>query len=236
MCRSVFVAAAGSAFTPRRHGGSFALKALPRNGTMRRRVRYLVVAAIIGLLLIGGVLLRRVFLMQQRADPAQLALDLLPHVAQRIRDFHRVKIDNGRKVWELSASEAQYHDDTHVVVVTQPLVSFFMEDGRELALQGAEGRVFLGGRDLQRVELSGGIRVQFGDYALRTPEAYYDRSDDRIIASGPVQISGRELDLEGEGLEIQVAKQRLLLRERVEMVLRPEKKTGGGGQRNVADS
>jgi len=42
---------------------------------------------------------------------------VLPNVAQRIQNFHRVKVDNGRKVWEVSAREAQYLENEEVVVV-----------------------------------------------------------------------------------------------------------------------
>jgi len=193
---------------------------------MRTHLRYLVVACILAVLLAGGVVLHRAFLARQESDPKQLALDLLPNVAQRIRDFHRVKVDKGRKVWEVSAGEAQYYEDEELIVVSEPLISLFMEDGRAVALRGAEGRVFLEGGDLRRVELTGGIRVQFGDYVLETEQAQYDRHDDTIVAPGSVHISGRALNLTGERLEIQVSTHRLLLREHVEMVLQ-ERKSGG---------
>ena len=58
-------------------------------------------------------------------------------------------------MWEVSAREAQYRDTEQQVVVDDPVVEVFLEDGRAVALRGANGRVFLEGKELQRVELAG---------------------------------------------------------------------------------
>lgn len=188
---------------------------------MRTRARRLVVALVVLLLATGGWLLARHLWSQKKADLARQALDLLPNVAQRIRDFHRVKVDNGRKVWEVSAKEAQYHEDEEMVVVTEPMVSFFLDDGRVVALRGNEGKIYLGGRDLQLVELSGGIEVQLGDYGLRAEYASYDRRTDLIVAPGEVEISGDTFDVRGQQMEVTVGSQRLVLSGGVETTLRP---------------
>jgi LPS export ABC transporter protein LptC len=189
---------------------------------MRTRVRRLVVALVVLLLATGGGLLARHLWNQKKGDLALQALDLLPNVAQRIRDFHRVKVDNGRKVWEVSAKEAQYHEDEEMVVVKEPMVSFFLEDGRVVALRGNEGKVYLlGGRDLQLVELAGEIEVELGDYAVRAEYASYDRSSDVVVAPGKVEISGETFDLQGQHMEVVVGSQRLTLSGGVETTLRP---------------
>jgi LPS export ABC transporter protein LptC len=188
---------------------------------MRTRARRLVVALILLLLATGGGLLARHLAAQKKSDLARQALDLLPNVAQRIRDFHRVKVDNGRKVWEVAAKEAQYHEDDEMVVVKEPMVSFFLEDGRVVALRGKEGKVYLGGRDLQLVELAGEIDVQLGDYALKADYASYDRSRDVISSPGEVDISGDTFDLRGQQMEVAVGSQRLKLSGGVETTLHP---------------
>jgi len=66
---------------------------------MRSRLRLLV-----GVLLVaaigGGVwLLWRDAAARRAAEVAAVAIEVLPDVSQRIQDFHRVKVENGRKVW-----------------------------------------------------------------------------------------------------------------------------------------
>src|SRR5262249_33830597 len=155
------------------------------------------------------------------------ALDLLPQVAQRIRDFHRVKVDKGRKIWEVSAREAQYHDDENVVVVMDPAVSFYADDGREVAVRSREGKVSLQGHDLQWVDVSGDIEIRFGDYALRTDRARYDRSQGTIVVPGAVEISGRELQLRGDHLALDVAAQKVHMSDNVRMVLHAQTDSAG---------
>ncbi len=188
---------------------------------MRTRVRLLVIAALVLLLAAGGALLGRELWQRKQDDLRQQVLDLLPNVAQRIQNFHRVKIENGRKVWEVSAIDAQYYEEEELVVVKQPVVSFFLRDGRTVALRGDEGKVFLSQRDLQKVELNGGIDVQLGDYAVRTDYASYERDRDVIIAPGKVEITGKEFSLNGTRLEVEVGKQRLTLAQDVVTTLRP---------------
>jgi len=214
-----------SFFTPPRCDGTvrqFLVSAPALAVSMSKsRVRRLVVTVVVLLFAGGTALLVRELWRRRQDDLRQQAFDLLPHVAQRIKDFHRVQVDNGRKVWEVSASEAQYYSDERLVVVMDPVVSFFLTDGRVVALRGKEGKVFLGKHDLQRIELVGDVHVQLGDYALRADSARYERDGDVIIAPGPVRVTGEAFDVRGKGMEVQVGAQRLKLAEAVEMTWRP---------------
>ena len=188
---------------------------------MRTRLRWLVVAVLAVVLGAGTWLLQRDFAARRRADQARALVDVLPNVAQRIQNFHRVKVDNGRKVWEVSAREAQYVENEQVVLVEAPVVEVFLQDGRTVALRGASGKVFLAERELQRVELRGNIDMQLGDYAMQTEEASYEAERGVIIAPGPVRISGSGFELQGERMEVNVAAQQLMVSERVQTTMWP---------------
>src|SRR5215470_8046614 len=110
---------------------------------MRTRLRWLVVAVLAVVLGAGAWLLQRDFAARRRADQARSFVEVLPNVAQRIQNFHRVKVDNGRKVWEVSAREAQYVENEQVVLVEAPVVEVFLQDGRTVSLRGDSGKVFL---------------------------------------------------------------------------------------------
>jgi LPS export ABC transporter protein LptC len=164
---------------------------------------------------------------QWRQEAAESGLDFLPEVAQRIQDFRRVKMKDGRKVWEVAAREAQYLDDQHAVVVSEPLVRLYLKDGRAVGLSGQEGRVLLDGRELREVEMSGGIEVQFADYTARTERAVYQRSTDRISAP-QVEIVGHDLQVSGDRMEVDVGAQRLRLFRNVTMTLWPNRSASAG--------
>jgi len=87
----------------------------------------------------------------KRRDLARQALELVPGVSQQIRDFRRVKMQDGRKVWEVAAKEAQYYDAEHAVVVRAVVLQWFLDDGRVIGLTGDEGRIVLAEHDVTRV-------------------------------------------------------------------------------------
>ncbi len=191
---------------------------------MRSHLRLLIAVVLVVALGMGGWLLTRQVLDRQReAAVAREIVDLLPDVSQRIQHFRRVKLDEqGKKVWEVSAEEAQYREGEGVVTVRAPMVAFYLRDGREVSLRGDTGTVHLNGKELSRIELQGGIDAQFGAYALSTDTATYEADRDVVIAPGAVRIRGEGLDVQGERMEVQVGSQRLSLTQNVQMTLWPK--------------
>lgn len=189
---------------------------------MRKRLRRLVVGSLVLLLLVGAAMLARNFWEQRKVELALEAIELLPDVAQRIQDFHRVKVDDGRKVWEVAAKEARYFEGDGVVAVEDPVVSVFFEEGRSVSLQGRSGKVILDGADVDRVEIEGEIDVKLNEYALSTESAYYEANTDRIIVPGAVRVESKQLQIDGNEMEIEVGAQRLRVNDGVHMTLWPK--------------
>src|SRR5881296_3936400 len=126
----------------------------------RKRVRtalLIVVSAALGG--IGYLVSRNV--VAHRANPLEeLGRDLLPQVAQRIQNFRRVKVENGRTVWEITARDAQYFEQDDQIVVVEPRMTFFMkDDGRVAHLSGAEGRITMAGHDVRMLTVRGAVAL-----------------------------------------------------------------------------
>lgn len=190
---------------------------------MRKRLRLALVLTVV--LLFAGVaaLVGRSLWQQYQFDLARKGLELLPGVSQHIKDFRRVKVDNGRKVWEVAADDAQYFADARAVVVRGAVLQWYLKDGRVVGLKGPEGRIVLAGRDVSRIELSGGIQVSLADYVVRAEDAVYEEATARISAPGTVQIVGKGLHLTGDGMEVDIEAQRLLLLRDVAMRIEPSR-------------
>ena len=142
----------------------------------------------------------------------ELGRDFLPEVAQRIQNFHRVKVEHGRMVWEITAREARYFEQDNQVVVLEPRMTFYMkDDGRAAHVAGDEGRLTLDGRELTRMTLKGSVAVRLDDMEMHTDEATYDRSRDLITAPGVVTLRGRALTVQGRGMEVDVGPQHVRL-------------------------
>jgi LPS export ABC transporter protein LptC len=147
---------------------------------------------------------------------ADLGADFLPEVAQRIQNFRRVKVENGRMVWEITAKDARYFEQENAVVVIEPEMTFFLkEEGRAAHVAGAEGRLTLDGREVKALTLRGRVAVRLDDLRLETEEATYDRDRDLITAPGVVTVHGRTLDVQGRRMEVDVGPQHVRLLEDV---------------------
>ena len=154
---------------------------------------------------------------------ADLGADFIPDVAQHIQNFRRVKIKDGKAVWEVRADDAQYFQGDRQIVVRKPQITFYMEEeGRRAELVGAEGRLTLDGKELEAVTLEGEVVLVIDDLEFRTEEAHYDHQKDLIAAPGIVTIHGKTLDVRGHGLEVDVTPRRVRLLRDVHTVLRSD--------------
>lgn len=195
---------------------------------MRQRARLTILAMVITLLGAVGFLVGRSLWQQHRRELTQRGLEFLPGVSQHIRDFHRVKVQDGRKVWEVLARDAQYFQEDNLVVVQEAAMDLYLRDGRSVGLKGDEARIILDGRDVKRVELTGSIEVTGADYVVRTDRATYDHARDLISAPGAVEITGRALHLRGDRMEVHVDSERVTLFEHVVMHVEPALLKQGG--------
>src|SRR5438477_2709933 len=147
---------------------------------MRRTRLRAALLVVVGAALAGiGYLVSRNVASHRVRTLRDLGTDFLPQVAQRIQNFHRVKVENGRAVWEITAKDAQYFEQDDAIIVVEPRMTFFMkEEGRAAHLSGTEGRITLAGHDVSKLTLRGAVAVRLDDLELDTEEATYDRTQD----------------------------------------------------------
>jgi LPS export ABC transporter protein LptC len=182
----------------------------------RNQVRRLLIAGVmLALAGLGFVLGRTMVGQQQVAVQPSDAPDLQPDVTQRIKEFRRVKVKDGRKEWELTAQEAELFTELGEVAITGPKLAFYSGDGRNVEIKGKEGRVFLTDGNVQRIELSGGIDVTVGDYFVQTEKAIYFENINSIAAPGEVRLKGSDIALAGQAMLLELGSQKVLFRKGV---------------------
>ena len=175
-----------------------------RRTRLRTTLLLVVLAAVGGI----GVLVSRSIRARRTNGRSELGQDFLPHVAQRIQNFRRIKVKNGHAVWQLTAKDAQFYEKRNEIIVREPEITFYIEGGnRKTLISGREGHLTVDGRELRSVTLIGNVSVLLDDLRLETEEATYDHARDLITAAGPVTVRGRQLDLRGLGMEVQVGPQ-----------------------------
>ena len=196
----------------------------------RSQVRF--VLALAAVLLLGGVVYHlTVTVRAQRRNTrllAEMAADVVPGADQRLQNFRRVQVRDGKKVWEIAARQARYFEASGEVAIDAPEVSFYLSDGEVIALRCGEGRLHLGAdaKGVARIELKNDLEIRVGDFSLRTQEAVYDSERNVISSPGFVQITGRGLLLEGQGYTVDVADKRLTLNAGVRTTITETKEEG----------
>lgn len=185
----------------------------------RHQIRFMLGITVLGLILALGYLSSQV-----GKDPATARLiDELstPDVTeetmvQRMTEFRRVKMQDGKKVWEIVARQARYFADTNAVVIDTPEVSLYFSDGEAVALRCQEGTVHLNGEsDLLHIDLRGNLEIQMGAVSLKTDQATYDRQKNTISSDGVIYVVGQGFTLEGKGYTVAVDTKQLTLKAEV---------------------
>ena len=191
-----------------------------RRSRLRAGLLVVVAVALAGI----GYQVRRNVVERTPRSLQELGMELLPEVAQHIRNFHRVKVRKGRMEWEITADDAQYFEKESAIVVQKPELSLYTDAGVLQAwVASDEGRLMLAGQDeLTSVVLTGAVILWLDDMELRTDQATYDRAGDLITAPGAVKITGRDMDVKAQGMQVDVTPQRIHLLDDVHTVLRSD--------------
>jgi LPS export ABC transporter protein LptC len=155
-------------------------------------------------------------------NPVEL-LDHLPDSALRLKDFRRAKVENGRTVWELLGDEASYNKEQREAVVQKPRFLYYDKEG-EIAEASAEiAHVFLNEKELEKMQLEGGIELSYNGYTLKSQEAIYLPAREQIVMPQRTLLIGEGLELQGASLEVDLGDRKVRLLRNVKTKLEPEK-------------
>jgi LPS export ABC transporter protein LptC len=180
----------------------------------REQLRFVLALAVTASLLVVGYAVMSSLRVQKANDEEirRLAQDVVPEAQQRMQNFRRAKIRDGRKVWEIAARQARYSQENGEIVVEGPEVSLYPKEGEVISLRCQQGKVRLDGdEEVAHLELSGAIEVRLDGFVITTANAVYDSELNTISSAGPVRVSGNGVEVEGEGYAVDVGAKRLTL-------------------------
>ena len=193
---------------------------------MRKRKRLILLVVII--LSLGGLgykVAESIWAMKVneiRRNPLK-ALDYLPESALQIKDFRRAKVEDGRKIWELIGDEARYFKDQREAVIKNPKFFYYDSNGETAETTGAMAHLFFNERELEKMQLEGGIRVSYQGYVLRSEQAIYLPADQRIVFPSRALVAGNGIELEGSRMEVELESKKLRMLQNVKSRMEPDK-------------
>jgi len=157
-----------------------------------------------------------------KSNPVK-ALDYLPESALHLKDFHRAKIEDGRKVWELFGEEANYFKEQKEAVIKKPRFYYYDKKGEVAETKGDTARVYMNEKELERMELRGGVQVTFQGYVLNSEEANYLPAQDQIVLPTHTTIVSEGLAVEGSRMEVDMEAKKMRMLHAVKTKIEPEK-------------
>src|SRR3989304_705888 len=105
------------------------------------------------MVLIGGFVLIRLWInlkdekvVGKREEVAKVSNESADMSLEKIR---LVEDKRGRKIWELEAKSAQQNNDQNVMILQEPKVTYYTEEGRTLVVTGRQGKIHQNSKDME---------------------------------------------------------------------------------------
>lgn len=193
---------------------------------MRRRNRFMLLLVIF--LSLGGVAYKvgeSVWIMKAeeiKKNPLK-ALEYLPESALQMKDFHRAKLEDGKKMWELFGDEANYFKEQKQAIIKKPRFYYYNKQGEIIETTGATARLFFNEKELEKMQLEGGIQVTYQGYVLKSDEATYFADAGRIILPKRATVAGNGMEVEGSRMEVELEVKKVRLVQNVKTKIEPDK-------------
>ena len=191
-----------------------------------RKTRRAILLVVI-LLSLGGVAFKVAEVVQKMnkvdvKNPVAV-LDALPESTLRIKDFHRAKIEDGRKVWELFGDEANYLKEKREAVITKPRFLYYDKKDEAAETSAERAHVFLNEKELERLELKGGVRVAMKGYVLTSETANYLPAKEQISLPSRTRVVGEGISIEGASMEVELEGKKIRMVRDVKTKIEPDK-------------
>jgi LPS export ABC transporter protein LptC len=132
----------------------------------------------------------------------------------RIKDIHYVQDDPSQKVkWVLDASEAKLSKDQQVVTFADFHITLHPEERPAVTLKGRQGEF---DKRTGRLLMQGDLQGESQDgYRFATEQVIYHHKEGYLETDRAVKISSGFLSVEGQGLFLDVGKEKLRILSKV---------------------
>jgi LPS export ABC transporter protein LptC len=111
--------------------------------------------------------------------------------------------------------------------LVQPQLSMIAKDGKHLLLTASRAVLTVNGNHISKADMSGGLKVDYGEFVLITESATMLPDADQIHATGAVKVKGPGLDVVGIGLSGHLKAQTFELLKEVKTIIEQKPRPTG---------
>jgi LPS export ABC transporter protein LptC len=158
------------------------------------------------------------------------ALSYLPESSLHVKEFRRSKVENGRKVWEVTGEEADYFKEQNEAVIKKPRFLYYNRNGQAAETNGEIARLYLGENELKKMQIEGNIQVKYEQYLLKSAEAIYLPAQQRVVLPKRTTVTGDGMELEGSRMEVDLETQIIRMFDDVKTKIEPAKMNRRNGK------
>jgi LPS export ABC transporter protein LptC len=143
-----------------------------------------------------------VYVVRHRAPATTLQqmADIMPDALLHAHNLKWTQMIGGQSQWHLSAKDASYSHDKKSLVLTEAQLSMVSKDGKNVDILAPRAEISVTGNHINGAYLSGGLRINYGDFVLKTGTATFSPDQDTVTATGEVEVQGQGLKVTGVGL------------------------------------
>jgi LPS export ABC transporter protein LptC len=151
---------------------------------------------------LGAVLIVSIWVVRHRTGEQLIkeAASVVPGSVLSARNFHWTQMKGAQKQWELVAERANFSDDRKSLRLVDADLSMVSEDGKLVTMHAPVADLKMIGNHVNRADLSGGLKVHYGDAIITTQQAAFIPDADELTVPGLVTIESVGLKITGVGL------------------------------------
>ncbi|HEY3168139.1 MAG TPA: LPS export ABC transporter periplasmic protein LptC, partial [Candidatus Binatia bacterium] len=104
-----------------------------------------------------------------------------------------------------------------------PRFLYYDKKGEVAETTGDEAHIYINEKELERMELRGGVQVSFQGYLLKSEEANYLPAQDQIVLPSHTTVVGEGIAVEGSSMEVELEARKIRFVNQVKTRIEPEK-------------
>jgi len=159
------------------------------------------------------------------ATTLQQMANILPNALLHAHNLKWTQMSGGLSQWHLIAREASYSHDKTSLVLSDAELSMVSKDGKNVQIIAPRAEISVTGNHINQAHLSGGLRIEYGDFVLTTGDATFAPDKDLVNAPGEVEVEGQGLIVTGVGLTGHPNERSFSLLSQTNTVVVPKKKS-----------
>ncbi|MCB2190386.1 MAG: LPS export ABC transporter periplasmic protein LptC [Deltaproteobacteria bacterium] len=185
-----------------------------------KRLRWIILAVLAAIVAGAGA---AALLHQPTQLPVLKAGDAAPTDSDgrpRLRGLNYTHVENGVRKWSLKAERARYEENTGKVYLDQVAVEFYQKNGDPIYLSGDQG---VYNQKTHTITLKGNVdgRTDDGNQLLTSVITYREK-DKTAETDAEVTIQGERYKVVGQGMQVFVEKNKMILKHKVRSTFTPE--------------